>query len=67
MMVYTLKRAAGEVSFGPNETLDLPSELVDSLVQAGAVRLLASVEPETPAEPPKKGKKAKNDGPNSDS
>lgn len=66
MLVETLKRAAGEVSFGPNETIDLPSDLVKRLVQAGAVRPLdVPVEVSTESiEPPKKSKaKAKSDGP----
>jgi hypothetical protein len=69
MLVETIKRAAGEVSFGPNETIDLPSDLVKRLVQAGAVRPL-DVPVEVPAGPidsPKKSKaKGKTDGPEAD-
>lgn len=69
MLVETIKRAAGEISFGPNETIDLPSDLVKRLVQAGAVRPLdVPVEvPTGPIESPKKNKaKGKTDGPEAD-
>jgi hypothetical protein len=61
MLVNTLKIAAGAISFVPGETLDLPGDLASELIKAGAVK------PVETTEPPKKGKKAKNDGPNADS
>lgn len=68
MLVETIKRAAGEISFGPNEKLDLPSDLAQRLIEAGAVRSLdVPVDlPAAPIEPPKKGKKGKTDGPEAD-
>ena len=47
MLVYTLKRAAGEISFAPSEIIELPASQVQSLIDAGAVRLIdqAAVEP----------------------
>lgn len=40
MKVRTLKRAAGAVCFDANQTIDLPDELVDSFVEAGAVEVV---------------------------
>jgi hypothetical protein len=67
MLVYTLKRAAGAICFAPDETIDVPDEMVQDLINAGAIQLLESTESKPQADPPKKGKKAKNDGPNTDS
>jgi hypothetical protein len=67
MLVYTLKRAAGEVCFGPGESIDLPDSLVESMLAAGAVKIIkpASPQPVIDQQASKKTRaKAKvNDGP----
>lgn len=46
MLVYTLKRAAGEVCFGPGESIDLPDSMVEGLLAAGAVRIIRPTSPQ---------------------
>lgn len=45
MLVYTLKRAAGEVCFGPGVSIDLPESMVEKLLAAGAVQVIKPVSP----------------------
>jgi hypothetical protein len=54
MLVLTLKRAAGQISFGPDETLDIPDDQVQALIDCGAV---------VPAEKPAAAKADKNKKP----
>lgn len=37
MLVRTLKRCSGVISFAPDSEIDIPDELVSDLVAAGAV------------------------------
>jgi len=64
MLVYTLKRAAGEISFAPSEIIELPESQVQALIDAGAIRLIEQAaveqvedEPEQPVEPEKPKRK----------
>jgi hypothetical protein len=61
MLVYTLKRAAGEISFAPSEIIELPESQVQALIDAGAIRLIEQAaveqvedEPEQEPEKPKR-------------
>ena len=70
MLVYTLKRAAGEVSFAPDKTIDLPQPLVERLLADGAVRIISPSPPivtEQQVARKPKGKAKANDGTDSDS
>jgi hypothetical protein len=42
MVYYTLKRAAGEVSFAPDQIVELTTEVAEPLIKAGAIRLIES-------------------------
>jgi hypothetical protein len=64
MLVYTLKRAAGEISFAPSEVIELPESQVQTLIDAGAIRLIEQAvveqvedEPEQLIEPEKPKRK----------
>jgi hypothetical protein len=43
MRVLTLKRAAGAISFAPDQEIELPDNVVQSLIDCGAVRSLEPV------------------------
>jgi len=45
MLVYTLKRAAGEVNFAPEQTIDLPETMVEKLLADGAVQIVPTSPP----------------------
>jgi hypothetical protein len=64
MLVYTLKRAAGEISFAPSEVIELPESQVQALIDAGAIRIIEQAavecvkdEPEQPVETEKPKRK----------
>ena len=43
MRVLTLKRAAGAISFAPDQEIEIPDEVAQSLIDCGAVRSLEPV------------------------
>lgn len=63
MVYYTLKRAAGEVSFAPDQVIELTDEVAVRLLEAGAIRELS---PAARKVEPKKKPKGKANGADSD-
>jgi len=67
MLIFTLKRAAGEVSFGPGEIVELPDEMARQMILAGAARSAEPVDPSVVVESQKAPKRKRSgNGANAD-